>query len=570
VENFSQNMKYLTADEVAKLTEYLSKNEDIYLKEAAVFTKISYCRISTYLKRTGLSDRVKNGMSPRKKEEWRAKISKTVKAAYEDGRLVSPLKDREKIKKGLLNKFGVDNVSKLSKFTKARTETRKKNHEGKYFTDEMWQKALETKKAKHGSIEAANAIRLEKYEKTCLEKYGAKNYYASNESQAKSHAKSLELYGTKYAFNSSKQKETLKAKYGVDHNWKVKKIHYKAILAKKEKYQTEYIPTWNETIGKQYNKQRLSTNVYRCLNCNEVFVDFCFHNHKTFCPNCNPIIPHKSLAEQELAEIVKTNYSGEILYNDRTVLHGKEIDIYIPELKLGFELDGIWWHQNDSKSALEKTNACETLGIKLFHIWDIELETKRQIVEDKIKTLLGLNTRIFARKCLIEEITNSQYSSFCDTYHIQGSVKAKWKFGLFFNDELVAVASFGKSRFCKDYELLRYCSKNGISIIGGMKKLVSHFKTLMSLDYIISYADRRYTSKLNSVYGNENIISISKPNYYYFRGDRIYSRLQFQKHKLKTNPITKDFYDDLLTEKEICEKAGLYIIYDCGNLKYRI
>jgi hypothetical protein len=103
-----------------------------------------------------------------------------------------------------------------------------------------------------------------------------------------------------------------------------------------------------------------------------------------------------------------------------------------------------------------------------------------------------------------------------------------------------------------------------------MKKLVSHFKTLMSLDYIISYADRRYTSKLNSVYGNENIISISKPNYYYFRGDRIYSRLQFQKHKLKTNPITKDFYDDLLTEKEICEKAGLYIIYDCGNLKYRI
>lgn len=563
-------MKYLTADEVAKLTEYLSKNEDIYLKEAAAFTKISCCRISTYLKRNGLSDRIKHGMSPRHKEEWKAKISKTVKNAYEDGRLVSPLKDRQKIKEGLLRKYGVDNAQKVPEIAKARVESRKKNHAGEYFTDGMWQKALETKKIKYGSIEAANAVRLKKYEKTCLEKFGVKNYYASEESQAKSHAKSLELYGTKYAFNSSKQKETLKVKYGVDHNWKVKEIHDKAILAKKEKYQTEYIPTWNETMGKLYNKQKLSTNVYRCLNCDEVFVDYCFNNHKTYCPNCNPIIPYKSLTEQELVKIIKSNYSGEILLNDRTALHGKEIDIFLPELKLGFELDGIWWHKNDSKSALEKTNACEALGIKLIHIWDIELETKRQIIEDKIKTLLGLNTRIFARKCSIREIANSQYSSFCDTYHIQGSVKAKWKFGLFFNNELIAVASFGKSRFCEDYELLRYCSKNGISIIGGMKKLVSHFKTLMSLDYIISYADRRYTSKMNSVYGSENIISISKPNYYYFRGNRIYSRLQFQKHKLKTNPITKDFYNDLLTEKEICEKAGLYIIYDCGNLKYRI
>ena len=562
-------MKYLTTDELARLTEYLSKNKDIYIKEASAFTGISYCRISTYLKLNGLNDRVKHGLSERGKKEWKTKISKGVKTAYKDGKLVSPLKDRQKIKKCLLDKYGADNVSKIPEIVKARVELRKEAHDGKYFNDEMRLKALETKKAKYGSIKEANAIRLKKYEKTCLEKFGAKNYFASKESQLKAQAKSEELYGTKYAFNSSKQKETLKAKYGVDHVWKNKEIHNKTVLAKKEQYELTYIPTWNETIGKLYNKQKLSTNVYRCLSCDEVFIDYCFNNHKNYCPNCNPIIPHKSLAEQELVKIIKSNYEGKIILNDRTVLDGKEIDIFLPELKLGFELDGIWWHKDDFR-ALEKTDACEARGVRLVHIWDIELETKRQIVEDKIKSLLGLNSRIFARKCTIGEITNNQYSSFCNAYHIQGTVKAKWKFGLFFNDELIAVASFGKSRFCKEHELLRYCSKTGISILGGMKKLVNHFKSLMKLEYIISYADRRYTSKLNSVYGSENIISISKPNYYYFRGDKIYSRLQFQKHKLKTNPITKDFYDDSLTEKEICESAGLYIIYDCGNIKYKI
>ena len=131
-------------------------------------------------------------------------------------------------------------------------------------------------------------------------------------------------------------------------------------------------------------------------------------------------------------------------------------------------------------------------------------------------------------------------------------------------------AIFGKSRFKKDeYELLRYCSKAGLSVLGGMKKLVSHFKKETGIVDVVSYADRRYTMKNHSVYGND-IISISKPGYSYVTKNGIENRMNFQKYKLKNNPLTKDFYKDELTESEICELAGLRKLYDCGQIKFRI
>ena len=102
-----------------------------------------------------------------------------------------------------------------------------------------------------------------------------------------------------------------------------------------------------------------------------------------------------------------------------------------------------------------------------------------------------------------------------------------------------------------------------------MKKLVSHFKKETGIVDVVSYADRRYTMKEHSVYGND-IISISKPGYSYVTKNGIENRMNFQKYKLKNNPLTKDFYKDELTESEICELAGLRKLYDCGQIKFNL
>ena len=44
-----------------------------------------------------------------------------------------------------------------------------------------------------------------------------------------------------------------------------------------------------------------------------------------------------------------------IILHDRNILNGKEIDIFIPKLKIGVEYNGLYWHSEaNSKGKLYK------------------------------------------------------------------------------------------------------------------------------------------------------------------------------------------------------------------------
>ena len=89
-----------------------------------------------------------------------------------------------------------------------------------------------------------------------------------------------------------------------------------------------------------------------------------------------------------------------------------EVDFYIPKYKFAIEFDGFYYHSEfsggkDSKYHLDKTKICEDLGITLIHIFEDEWLQKRDIVESKIKHLLGIQeNRIVAKKCKVQEITS--------------------------------------------------------------------------------------------------------------------------------------------------------------------
>lgn len=57
-----------------------------------------------------------------------------------------------------------------------------------------------------------------------------------------------------------------------------------------------------------------------------------------------------------------------IIPNDRTVLEGKEIDILLPDLNIGFEYDGIYWHKDRKQYDKEKDDLAWYKGIILYHI----------------------------------------------------------------------------------------------------------------------------------------------------------------------------------------------------------
>ena len=210
--------------------------------------------------------------------------------------------------------------------------------------------------------------------------------------------------------------------------------------------------------------------------------------------------------------------------HDRTILAPLEADMYIPEKKLAIEFDGLYWHSDEVLSKrcyhLMKTEACEKQGIQLVHIFENEWMCCREIVKSRLRDLLGVHDRtVYARKCEVREVDSKASKQFQDDNHIQGTVNASVRLGLYYDDKLVSLMTFGKCRFDKkhEWELLRFCSKCGYHIPGAASKLLKHFEKAYKPKSLVSYADRRWSQgKLYRALGFK-LDHVSPPNYWYFK-----------------------------------------------------
>ena len=173
----------------------------------------------------------------------------------------------------------------------------------------------------------------------------------------------------------------------------------------------------------------------------------------------------------------------------------KEIDIYIPNYNFGIEINGNYWHSNlylKNNYHQEKSLLIKEKNIFLIHIFEYEWENKQEIIKSLIKSKLGIFIkRIYARKCVIKELDYKTYAQFCNENHLQGECGAKVKLGLFYENELVQIMSFGSPRFTDKYEweIIRECSKLGYYILGGKEKLWKYFLNKYNPKSCISYCD---------------------------------------------------------------------------------
>lgn len=277
--------------------------------------------------------------------------------------------------------------------------------------------------------------------------------------------------------------------------------------------------------------------------------------------------------ESNLYEYVNSIYNGEMQQSNRSILNGKELDIYIPNKNLAIEYNGLYSHhyrpweekeglRKDSKYHLFKTLECEKNGIQLLQFYSDEWKFKQSIVENIIKSKLNLNQKIYARNCKIIEVDKHSKNLFLNKYHIQGEDKSSIKLGLSYKDNIIAVMTFAKSRFNKqyDWELTRYCVKGGISVTGGFSRLLKQFKSQYE-GSIISYADRRYSNGNVYFKNGFNLIHINSPSYYYVDKNflRRVNRMRFQKKYIGAYECT---------EYEKAREMGFEKIFDCGTLAF--
>lgn len=295
------------------------------------------------------------------------------------------------------------------------------------------------------------------------------------------------------------------------------------------------------------------------------------------CPKCNS--NSISNGEKEIYEYIKNLLPNEtIIQRDRNTISPQELDIYIPSKKIAIEYDGLYWHSEiyiDKNYHLNKTTECEKQNIQLIHIFEDEWINKNNIVKSRLKSLLGLSDNIiYARKCKAKEITNKEGKKFIENNHIQGNTTASKYYGLYFNDKLVSVMSFGKLRINLGqknrnndvYELIRFCNKLNTNVIGGASKLLKYFITIEKPKEIISYADRRWS--VGNLYEKMRFVMdhTSNPNYFYVIDNVRKNRFNFRKDIL----IKKYGCKKEETEHEFCLKKGWNRIYDCGTKVYKL
>lgn len=516
-------------------------------------------------------------------EDTVAKVKATKKAHFGD----ENFNNKAKASQTLMKKHGVTNAFNIPSIVQAKKERNLKLHGNPNWNNQdkaratslkkleedadYWKKReLKRKATKVANGHDPNWHNKEKAQQTCMTRYGVNYGCCTNNAKEKREEAVLKKYGNKSFFKTNYFNEITRKENG---------------KRQKRKFYQDYI-LHNENVLPLFSEDEYANAhgyghlwKWKCKKCGNEFeapfttTRFLFDYSYARCPICYPFVSGKSEMEKEMAQFIKNAIESEnVICNERTTIKPFEIDVIVESKKIAFEFDGLYYHGiKQGKPAdyhLMKTNMCEAKDIQLLHVFEDEWLYKRPIVESRIKNLFGIYDKVvFARKCEVKEATSSESVEFQDENHIQGHCKAKVYLGLYYENQLISLMTFGKSRFNKkvEWELLRFCNKLGYHVPGGAGKLLAYFERNWHPKSLISYADRRWSrGKLYEALGFK-LDHISKPNYWYVKNQKRFSRVLFQKHKLKES---LESFDSSKTEQQNMLNNGYDMIFDCGNLVF--
>lgn len=369
----------------------------------------------------------------------------------------------------------------------------------------------------------------ESVEKSNLEKYGVKNVFQSDIIKNKIKETFLKKYGVEYATQSevvrNKVKETSLKRYGVEYvsqlesvKNKVKHTHLekyggigmasKSLKEKTEQTNLEKYGVKNAGISKvalekikNYIVNKIEdkdpnvvydfdnkTVKWKDLDTGEVFeYSYLFYYRRKrngIDLNLNRFkYGAGSRYEDEIKEFLEElgfRENVDFIKNDRQSIKPLELDFYFKDLHFAIEFNGLYWHSTEYKDKnyhRDKFIKCNENNINLFQIYEDDWIYKKDIIKSMLRYKLNkIDNKIYARKCQIRKVNKKDIEKFLDENHLQGYSNSKLNYGLYYNNELVSLMTFGISRFNhNEYELIRFCNKLNTNVIGAASKLLNHF-----------------------------------------------------------------------------------------------
>ena len=432
----------------------------------------------------------------------------------------------------------------------------------------------------HYGIKKDFTQRYEIIRQKTQEKYGVVSTLQLEDVKQKSKDTLLTKYGTTNVMELSEIKErirnTVSNRYGVINYAQTAEYKEKAQSTNLKKYGTlnyqqkdmKHIDIWTnqnkmEKFLNSFDEKLTPYELMEYFNLKDRTVVY-DKIHTWHFDNLIQWHPLRSHYEDEIINFLSSLDIQNFISNDREVLEGKEIDIYLPDYKIGIEFNGDYWHSDiyhedhNGRSTYhqDKSLLAESKGVFLFHIFEYEWNNpqERNNIKNRLRTLFAKNNiKIAARKTQVVELTKEQKKNFLNENHIQGNDHSTKQYGLMYQDELVACMTFVHPKNQKyTWELSRFCNKHNYIIQGGASKLFKHFiATINESDTVSSYNDITKTKgELYKILGFK-CVSINQPNYVW---------INFQ-----TGDIRTRYQEQAGGEVERMHGQGYHRVCDCGT-----
>lgn len=341
------------------------------------------------------------------------------------------------------------------------------------------------------------------------------------------------------------------------------------------KIAAEWHPTKNEDLTA--TQVSASSNVRVWWLCEQAHEWKTTISHRTGnhsgCPRCRASSGEKALLLW-LRE-VGVKYTQ----HDRTVLTAgegrpREIDIYLPQLKLGIEYNGIYWHSERHKSRnfhYQKWADARIQNVQLIQIWEDDWLRNPTLVKTMLLHKMGLAStvtiKVGARKTKVFELQRETAQDFLQDNHVQGHSNGTYYLGLKTQTgQLVAVMVLKKEAGSQGEALtiIRYAT-NAI-VPGGFTKLLTYVERTYSPKRLVTFSDHCVSD--GKLYKDNGFIADKElpPDYMYVVSAERRHKFGYRLKRFRNDPHLQ--WIEGFTESQLAELNNLRRIWDAGKTRW--
>lgn len=273
-----------------------------------------------------------------------------------------------------------------------------------------------------------------------------------------------------------------------------------------------------------------------------------------------------TIPENEFKQLlINNNIEYEYQFNLNNYRYDFKVGNKLIEINPSYTHNSFYGFRNlvpslDKKYHYTKTKNAVDNGYNCISIWDWD-------DVNKVLNIIKPRDRVYARKCSIKEVDLKKAKEYLNKYHLQGYARDKIRLGLYNEDELVGIMTFGKPRYNKKYEweLVRLCSHK--YVVGGAEKLFNYFVHNYNPNSIISYCDMSKFKGETYLKLGFKYKSYSINKHWYNIKEKIHITDNLLRQR-GFDQLFKTNYGKGTSNEELMRENGFVEIYDCGQASY--